>query len=126
MKYIFIALGGGIGALLRYLSIEFIKKILKTPFPAGTLTVNMIGSLLIGFLFTIFETRLLPHELRLFVVTGFLGGYTTFSTYSLETAQNLLNGNTKLAFANILLSSLVCIAFTLAGMKLAKTLLPAP
>ncbi|MDR2097589.1 MAG: fluoride efflux transporter CrcB [Spirochaetaceae bacterium] len=126
MKYLFIAFGGGIGALFRYLSSEFIKKILDTPFPAGTFTVNAAGSLLIGFLFTVFETFSLPEEYRLFAITGFLGGYTTFSSYSLETAQHLLNGNAKLALANILLSNLVCIAFAIAGMKLARTLIPAP
>ena len=120
MKYLFVVFGGGIGALLRYLSAEFIKKVFETSFPAGTFAVNLIGSVLIGFLFTAFETRLIPDQFRLFVITGFLGGYTTFSSYSLETARYLLNGDTRLALANALLSNLLCVAFTVAGMKLAK------
>ncbi|MDR2445443.1 MAG: fluoride efflux transporter CrcB [Spirochaetaceae bacterium] len=126
MKYLFVVLGGGIGALLRYLSVEFIKRIFDTPFPVGTFAVNIIGSLLIGFLFTAFETRLLPDQFRLFAITGFLGGYTTFSAYSLETTRYLLNGDTRLALANVLLSNLLCVSFTFAGMKLAKMLMPAP
>ncbi|MDR2344312.1 MAG: fluoride efflux transporter CrcB [Spirochaetaceae bacterium] len=124
MLYLFVVLGGGIGALLRYMSVEFIKKLFGTPFPLGTFTVNLIGSLLIGFLFAVFEARLLPDQFRLFAITGFLGGYTTFSSYSLETARYLLNGDTRLALANMLLSNLLCLALTLAGMKLAKMLLP--
>jgi CrcB protein len=120
MRCLFVALGGGIGALLRYLSSEFVKKIFDTPFPAGTFAVNAAGSFLIGVLFTLFETRLLPEEFRLFAITGFLGGYTTFSSYSLEAARLLLSGDTKLFLANVLLSNIVCIAFALAGMKFAS------
>jgi CrcB protein len=125
MKYLFVVFGGGIGALLRYLSVEFIRKIFDTSFTIGTFSVNILGSFLIGFLFTAFETRILPEQFRLLTITGFLGGYTTFSAYSLETARYLLNGNAKFAFANILLSNIACIAFTLAGMKLAKMLISA-
>ena len=126
MKYLFVVFGGGIGALLRYLSAEFIKKVFETPLPAGTFTVNVVGSLLIGFLFTVFEARLLPDQFRLFMITGFLGGYTTFSAYSLETARYLLNGEARLALANVMLSNILCVAATVAGVKLGKTLIPAP
>ena len=126
MKYLFVVFGGGIGALLRYLAAEFIKKVVEPPFPARTFTVNVVGSLLIGFLFTVFEARLLPDQFRLFMITGFLGGYTTFSAYSLETARYLLNGEARLALVNVMLSNILCVAFTVAGVKLAKTLIPAP
>lgn len=108
------------GAVLRYLSSEFVRKLFTTPFPAGTFAVNAAGSFLIGILFASFETRILPEELRLFATTGFLGGYTTFSSYSLEAARLLLNGDTKLFIANILVSNVICIVFALAGIRLAS------
>jgi CrcB protein len=120
VKYIFIAFGGALGALCRYLSSNFINKILNIYFPAGTLTVNIAGSLLIGFLFSVFETRGVPAEFRLFLMTGFLGAYTTFSTYSLETVHYLLDGNIKLAVINIFVSNIACILFVFAGIKFGK------
>ncbi|MDR1362801.1 MAG: fluoride efflux transporter CrcB [Spirochaetaceae bacterium] len=120
MDYFYIVLGGGLGALARYVSISFISRLVKTPFPAGTLVVNIIGSFLIGILFSIFEKHRIPAEFRLFLTTGFLGAYTTFSTYSLETVRYFVDGNTKLAIINVVLSNAVCLIFTLIGMKFGK------
>jgi CrcB protein len=120
MNYLFIILGGGIGAVLRYLSTQTITALIKTPFPAGTLAVNAAGALAIGFLFSIFEAHAVPAGLRLFLITGFLGGYTTFSAYSLETARLMLEGNLPMALLNLLLNNGVCLLFVVLGMGAGK------
>jgi CrcB protein len=115
MKLLFVFIGGGLGALSRYISSQFINSIFKIDFPAGTLFVNTAGALLIGFLYKIFETYIIPIELRLFIITGFLGGYTTFSTYSLETVQYIMNGNYKQALLNVIMNNILCIMFVITG-----------
>jgi CrcB protein len=123
MNYIFVIIGGGIGALLRYLSTQFVNKLFTISFPIGTLFVNSIGALFIGFLYKTFETNVVPIELRLLLIVGFLGGYTTFSTYSLETVQYLINGNYKQALLNIIISNIVCIIFVIIGIMISKTII---
>jgi CrcB protein len=123
MNYIFVIIGGGIGALLRYLSTQFVNKLFTISFPIGTLFVNSIGALFIGFLYKTFETHVVPIELRLLLIVGFLGGYTTFSTYSLETVQYLMNGNYKQALLNIIITNIVCIIFVTIGVMISKTII---
>ena len=120
MNYLFVLLGGGVGAVLRYLSTQSITAFIKTPFPAGTLAVNALGALVIGFLFSLFEAHAVPAGLRLFLITGFLGGYTTFSSYSLETARLMLEGNIPMALLNLLLNNGVCLLFVVLGMGAGK------
>ncbi|MDR2211415.1 MAG: fluoride efflux transporter CrcB [Spirochaetaceae bacterium] len=124
MNYLYVMIGGGAGALLRYFSNRFINSLFTDiTFPPGTLFVNCLGALLIGFAINIFE--LFPAasgKWKLFITTGFLGGYTTFSTYALETAQYFINGNIKRALTNILLNNVLCIVFVLSGMWLSKIL----
>jgi CrcB protein len=123
MNYLCIAIGGGFGALLRYFSINFINLSVIRKFPFGTLFVNCIGALLIGSLINFFDIFQINIKWRLFLVTGFLGGYTTFSTYSLETVQYFINGNIKHALINILLNNVLCIVFVLLGIGLNKIIL---
>jgi CrcB protein len=122
MHYLYITIGGGIGALLRYVSSQFINSFINTKFPFGTLFVNCIGALLIGFLINIFDLFSINIKWKLFLITGFLGGYTTFSTYSLETVQYFINGNIKHAVMNILLNNVLCILFVFFGIWLNKIL----
>ncbi|MDR2835428.1 MAG: CrcB family protein, partial [Bacteroidales bacterium] len=82
-----------------------------------------IGALIIGFLFNLFQLYSVQTELRLFLITGFLGGFTTFSTYSLETVQYLMNGNIKYGLINILLNNILCILFVLLGMWICKMII---
>ncbi|MDR3130191.1 MAG: fluoride efflux transporter CrcB [Treponema sp.] len=122
MNYLYIIIGGGIGALLRHLSTQFINRSVNTKFSLGTLFVNCIGALLIGFLINFFDIFSINNKWKLLIITGFLGGYTTFSTYSLETAQYFINGNIKCALVNILLNNILCILFVLMGTWLNKIL----
>ena len=116
MVYFLVIIGGGTGALLRYLSTQFVNSIFKTQFSFGTVFVNCIGALLIGFLINFFDLNILNAKLKLLLITGFLGGYTTFSAYSLETVQYFINGNIKYAVINILMNNVLCILFVLLGL----------
>ncbi|MDR1867884.1 MAG: fluoride efflux transporter CrcB [Treponema sp.] len=123
MNYLCVIFGGGIGSLLRYISSHLINTLSGLIFPVGTLFVNMIGSLCIGFLFYIVKTRTMNTELQLLLMTGFLGGYTTFSTYTLETVQFVLNNEFRKAIFNILINNILCLLFVLFGIKFGKLLI---
>jgi CrcB protein len=109
--------------LLRYFSSQLINSSLNNKFPLGTLFVNCLGALLIGFFINLFDVFQISVRWKLFVITGFLGGYTTFSTYSLETAQYFANGNIKHALVNILSNNVLCIVFVLLGIWLNKIII---
>jgi len=112
-----VAMGGAVGATGRYLISTGVQKIAGVTFPYGTLSVNVLGSFLIGFLFLYFEQTVAPNQKAL-LVTGMLGALTTFSTFSLETVLMLQSGLFAKAFANILLNALLCLGATVGGMAL--------
>ncbi|RUM89405.1 MAG: fluoride efflux transporter CrcB [Thermovibrio sp.] len=115
MTWLYVGLGGFFGALSRFLISGFVQKLLQTTFPVGTLTVNVLGSFLIGFLVLLFETLIAP-EWKAFFVTGFLGALTTFSTFSYETVVFIQEGLWIKALLNVLLNVLLCLLATLLGM----------
>ena len=122
MNLIYIVIGGGTGALLRYLTSQFVNNLYNKSFSLGTIVVNCVGALLIGFLINIFDIFGINTKYKLLIITGFLGGYTTFSTYSLETVNYFINGNIKYGILNILLNNILCILFVLFGLWLNKVI----
>jgi len=112
-----VAAGGAIGATARFLISTGVHKLVGPSFPYGTLAVNILGSFLIGLLFSYFEQTIAPLQKAL-LVTGMLGALTTFSTFSLETLLILQDGLYLKALLNMALNLTLCLGATLAGMSL--------
>ncbi len=113
--------GGFVGAILRFLISGWVQKLSPTLFPVGTLSVNILGSFIIGFMALYFESVVAPHQKAL-VITGMLGALTTFSTFSLETLTMLQGGLWGRVTMNITLNVILCITATMLGMMLFKRL----
>lgn len=122
VKLLLIALGGALGSLARYSASGFAQQKYGGVFPVGTLTVNLAGSFLIGLLWGLAENSTLNPNVRTFLFVGILGGFTTFSTFSLETLNLLRDGEFKLALVNILLNNVVGIVLAFVGLMLAKNI----
>ena len=110
-----IGTGGFFGAVSRFLLAAGVQKLTGSVFPYGTLTVNVVGSFIIGFLFFYFEQTIAPNQ-KAMLMTGFLGALTTFSTFSLETVLMLQNGLYFKAFGNVSVNALFCVVATTFGM----------
>ncbi|MBN2039210.1 MAG: fluoride efflux transporter CrcB [Spirochaetes bacterium] len=116
MKHLlFIALGGGLGAVSRYLVSKNIQQLTNQIIPFGTLFVNAAGSFIIGFFFYFFDNITVSRDIRSLITIGFLGAFTTFSTYSLETINLLRNGEIKLGITNFLLNNIICFIMVVLG-----------
>ncbi|MFA5959806.1 MAG: fluoride efflux transporter CrcB [Tatlockia sp.] len=109
--------GAGVGGVFRYWISYFVYWVLGRDFPYGTLVVNASGSFLMGLLFAVLLERFdgLGSQLRALLLIGFLGGYTTFSSFSLETLNLFESGDWPCAFLNVVLSVTLCIALTWLG-----------
>lgn len=119
-----VAVGGAIGASLRHLSGLAAIRLLGTDFPWGTAFVNVAGSFLMGLFVEALARRYgVPNEVRLFVATGFLGGFTTFSSFSLDAVVLFERGATGLAFFYVAGSVLLGIAALFAGMALGRAII---
>jgi len=112
-----------VGANLRYLLSRLAAREFGPVFPYGTLTINIIGSFIVGF-FVIWTTErvLVDPRWRLLVVVGFCGSFTTFSSYAYETMAYFEGGQWGLMLANIFTNNLLCLGGALAGMALARAL----
>jgi CrcB protein len=120
---LFVAMGGALGAMLRYGLSSGIYAWFGRSFPYGTLAVNVMGSFAIGLLSILLVEKFdVPHEVRLALVVGVLGALTTFSTFSWDTLELLEQGLVQKALLNVLLNVVVCIAAAWSGAQWAKTM----
>ena len=121
--YVAIAVGGSLGAVSRYWMSTSIYQWLGFGFPWGTLAVNLLGSLAMGFLSELLVERIhLSEDLRIGLLAGFLGSFTTFSTFSIDVLQLGSNQSVLKAILYIMLSVLLCILGAWAGLLAAKQL----
>lgn len=123
MKVVYIAIFGGCGCVARYLVSGWAYALLGRGLPWGTLAVNVLGSFLLGLLLDLnLRSTLFSPDVRLGLSVGFMGGFTTFSTFSYETVRLLEEGSWWQAGSNILLNVAVCIVFAVLGILLARQL----
>jgi fluoride exporter len=121
VRYLVISLGGVLGANARYLLGNWVAARYGTSFPYGTMLINVSGSFIIGFFLVLTTERFVVHpNWRLFFAVGFLGAYTTFSTFSFETATLIQDGSWWLGLANIFWSVVLGLVAVLAGMALGR------
>jgi CrcB protein len=124
MKYLlFIALGGASGAVARYLLAGWAHRLWEGHFPVGTLLVNILGSFTIGVVYVLLvEKQLIHQDWRGVLMVGFLGAFTTFSTFSLETINLLEAGHLSQAVGYMLASAVLCVVMAGAGIQLSRAL----
>ena len=116
-----VALGGAVGSIARYLMASRIQVATGWQFPLGTVLVNILGCFLIGIPYVLLVARPDPrHELRALLITGVMGGFTTFSSFSLETVTMAMNGNYTGATLNVVISVAACLVGTVLGIALAR------
>ena len=121
MNYLIVFLGGGIGAALRHGCNVFFARTLGTAFPYATLFENVLGSAVMGILVALFAFKTdIPQHMRLFLTTGILGGYTTFSTFSLDAAVLYERGDLGQAALYVALSVALSIGGLFAGMAMVR------
>ncbi len=123
--YLWIAIGSALGGVARYWCSGVAARVIGETFPWGTIIVNIVGCFIIGFFATITgpDGRVFADTLtRQFVMIGLLGGYTTFSSFSLQTLALVQDGEWLLASANIALSAIACLLAVWAGYALAASI----
>lgn len=122
---LFIALGGALGSVLRFGVINLTYKYFDVYFPWGTIFANLIGCFIIGLVWAILDTFDTPKNLKLFLITGLLGGFTTFSSFALENFNMFRAGEIKLVAANVLISNIAGVFLVFVGYYLAKQIITA-
>lgn len=115
---IFVALGGALGAVLRYLFSVLLKDFSQVHFPINTFLVNAIGCFCIGLCYAFFINNNHFDTIKLLLIIGLLGGFTTYSSFAFETVLMFKQQLFKQAFTYILLSNITCIAFAYLGFSI--------
>ena len=117
----YVALGSAVGGVTRYLLASYIQRHTGSTFPLGTLVINITGSLLLGFLLRYaLDTPAVSPEVRVLLTTGFCGGYTTFSTFSVDAMTLIEEGDWPRAALYVTLSVAVSLVGAAAGIALAR------
>lgn len=120
-SFFLVFIGGGLGSIARFSLGRWVQINLNTVFPWGTLAVNIASCFILGLIVGLFSQKVFTNpEIRLLVGTGFCGGFSTFSTFSMETLELFKTGETLYASAYVLLSMTLCLAFLGLGMITAK------
>ena len=122
MQWVWIGIGGALGSLLRFLLQGRAQTAYGGLFPLGTLGVNLIGSAAIGFLGGWFISAPVPTNLRLFLMVGILGGFTTFSSFSLDALTLIRSGHARMALSYMLASNVLGVALAFGGFLCAQAL----
>ncbi|MDQ1524311.1 MAG: fluoride exporter [Pyrinomonadaceae bacterium] len=121
-KYLAVAAGSALGGVLRYFLGSTILARTAAPFPTATFVINVTGSFIVGFFLTLATERMhMSAHLRLAVAVGFVGAYTTFSTFEYETLRLAEENNFQLALLNVILSVVVGFAAVWGGARLARS-----
>jgi len=120
VKVLYIGAAGFAGAISRYAVEGWVSDRTRGAFPWGTFAVNVTGSLLLGFLFTLLTERFVHPTLRSAVTIGFIGAYTTFSTFAFETFRLAEDGSAMLAIANVVASVAAGLAAVYVGIRLGR------
>ncbi|KGP62259.1 camphor resistance protein CrcB [Legionella norrlandica] len=124
VPYLVIAIGGSLGAISRYLVTIMAQNVWGINFPYGTLIVNIVGSFLAGFFLTVLVGRFSAEEsFRLFLFTGFLGAFTTFSSFAAESLFMFEQGYWFKLITNILINNIGSLSMVLIGSLIAKCIL---
>ncbi|MDX4063400.1 fluoride efflux transporter CrcB [Aliarcobacter skirrowii] len=114
-----IGIGGAVGSILRAITVFYQTKYYPVDFPLGILIVNILGSLILGFVYFYISNFIVSENVRFLIITGFLGGLTTFSTFALD-SYLLLNSSLSLAILNIILNISGSIFAIFLGVKIAQ------
>ena len=123
MQWLMIAIGGALGSMARFAAVGYLTPMLNFRFPIGTFIVNILGSFLIGVAYVVIvEKQLIPAEWRLFFITGILGGFTTFSSFSLEILQTWQEGHVFNAIFYAASSVVLGLLFAFIGMQVTQKL----
>ncbi|MDA7705383.1 fluoride efflux transporter CrcB [Rickettsiales bacterium] len=124
----FIAIGGALGSILRYVLSNYIQFYIKSPFPFATISVNIIGSFLIGICYYLsknndFYNNFFSENLKLFLIIGIFGGFTTFSTFSLDFFKLMEQEQFLLAAGYVFLSVFLSLIAVFAGYFIVKQII---